>query len=52
MADKISRYNRKLADIQGQDHGGVGETKKEQRGGLAEGGGGGKAALGLLAAAL
>ena len=33
MADKISRYNRKLADSQGQDHGGVGETKKGQRGG-------------------
>ena len=53
VADKISKYNRKLADSQGQDNGGVGGTKKGERGGGAGGGwGGGGKALGLLASAL
>ena len=48
MASKISRYNRKLADSQGQDNGG---GDKEGRGGGRAGVGGGES-TGLLAAAL
>ena len=40
MASKISRYNRKLADSQGQDNGGG--TKKGGGGQAGVGGGGGK----------
>ena len=50
VADKISKYNRKLADSQGQDNGGGG-TQKGEGGGAGGVRGGGKA-LGLIAAAL
>ena len=42
MADKISKYNRKLADSQGQDNGGGGDKERREGGGRWRAGGGGK----------